>query len=1652
VSASPPPIDRRRASDIRLQIEQLARAYAPGWNLEQDDVGEATVGAFAYLADAVTTRLNRAPRRAFAAFLDMLGVGLLPARPARTAVSFRTVEDWPAAIVVPAGTQLVAPPPDDAADEIPFETERPVRVLPGAIQGTFAVDPDLDAIYRPPIRFFDDDLDRFTPDAYRLDTFAASGSRQLQLSSTSGLEPGALLEVDGGSELFELATVSEVDDAVVALELPLERDHGIGAPSRRVDEFDLFRGVNLQQHILYVGHPDLFNISGAGEIRLQSRRAPGTRSDLRPLDVEWQYWGTSLTSDEPAWRPLQVARDESRGLSRSGAVHLSKLGGEISELEIRGTSSRWLRAVLREALEPCSTEVLPALDCIGIEVAKAAQAQDEPPQGSRPDFAAYETTPLDPNSAFEPFGNAPRRYDSFYVANEEALTKRGARVKIDIALAETSLSTPAMVASGGKARVFTSSSRAGLIEIAVPSESADPTWTRHGIPRVAGDRHEVDGVLGAPAAVVSGGTSFSVVRAGVREGTDAGESVYLYRSDNLTWAALGHPSGLGQLSDPSIVGTPGGDLKVLVVSSGSLYCKDVRLPSDPDWDVVAKPLDQIEAPPWVGNLGNSVMGVVNAGGAIYALRDLEVWAAPDVGRYADRTLVRERPQAALYTRNGVLQARIFALVDEGEQILCLDTDGAPALIAAPPSALTGLSVHVADPGKREEAIFMFGRGKDGQLYRRYAGSADTDDWEPLLSAGDPAAAAGPTTVALPLRVAGDADLKQGSSPGLITVAASDESSLLVHRTALWSTDVSPGVKQAIALHPDGEVHTGRMLLLRPGSPDEEYVLIDSSSRATGLARLLSDAQQDITAATPYAVFPPPEERVTAGSTEGHELQPAEPIQRGSIVELPNQALARVERGSDLVSGPVRVAPIAGVWPARIEAGMTYRLHDARREPELSNQLTSHRILLVHGGLPARAEQATGVWGWLESPSGPPSTATRVRVMGVDLAQGLILLGPGSVRVTVPRRLTGVPVDVGTANYANQLSGANPKLSWEYWNGAAWQALGGVDDDTRSLANSGAVEFDLPHDIAPTLIVGQEAHWIRARIIDGDYGSEVYIVTQTKDDDSDEIVQRIERSLEGIEPPLIVSMMLGYTLLEPADPEQCLTYNNLDYLDQTAACRTQHAWFRPFRALEDTRRSLYLGLERDFGGGAVDILFDARELPYRGSAPPGLQWTARGDRRWTPLDSSDETDGLTSRGVVALLDAPEVRIDSLFGTQSHWLRAELTEGAWITGPILDGIYFNSVWVLQARTIEGEVLGSSPGELRPRFEFARAPVLAGQEVRVLEPLSNDEIEELRERGGADAVVEPPDIAGSWVRWEERASFLESGPEGRHYALDRATGSITFGDGTRGRVPPTGVDNIRAFRYRSGGGSVGNVPRGGIESLASDIAGIEGATNAIAAAGGSDSGDLEDAFVLGPPSLAHRGRAVTCEDYEWLARELSRDVRRARCLPPDASIGGSANRLCIAVLVNSDDALPMPSREQRAELERSLNALAPLRVAAGGGVTVVGPDYEVVRVSVRVVVASSDQASDVRQRVAERLRSFMHPVSGGRDGAGWEFGRGLHVSDIYGCLRGIPGVLSYDDVSFTLAADSQPRDRVDVPPHALIAGDAPDVRLVQSASRGG
>ncbi len=158
----PPPIDSRSAQDIAKQVQELlhsaanvtspptGKGYAPDWNEfdaatgKPQGISAALIGVFSRYAEIIIQRLNQVPNKNFLAFLNLLGASQLPPQPARAPLLFFLAVGSEVDAIVPAGTQVAAPPAEGEQEPVIFETERDLVVTAATLETVFVRDSEQD--------------------------------------------------------------------------------------------------------------------------------------------------------------------------------------------------------------------------------------------------------------------------------------------------------------------------------------------------------------------------------------------------------------------------------------------------------------------------------------------------------------------------------------------------------------------------------------------------------------------------------------------------------------------------------------------------------------------------------------------------------------------------------------------------------------------------------------------------------------------------------------------------------------------------------------------------------------------------------------------------------------------------------------------------------------------------------------------------------------------------------------------------------------------------------------------------------------------------------------------------------------------------------------------------------------------------------------------------------------------------------------------------------------------------------------------------------------------------------------------------------------------------------------------------------------------
>ncbi len=615
------------------------------------------------------------------------------------------------------------------------------------------------------------------------------------------------------------------------------------------------------------------------------------------------------------------------------------------------------------------------------------------------------------------------------------------------------------------------------------------------------------------------------------------------------------------------------------------------------------------------------------------------------------------------------------------------------------------------------------------------------------------------------------------------------------------------------------------------------------------------------------------------------------------------------------------------------------------------------------------------------------------------------------------------------------------LRWDFWNGAAWIELkqinaepnpGQILDGTAKLTKSGSVVLRLPAPSATREINGVEGSWLRARIAKGNYGKDVEF---RQVDFGANNRGFIISALPTFAPPLVSSLKIGYAGDKSTPPDVVMAYNNFAFI-----APAPRKLPKPFRAVNEpevggeTKPALYLGFTspgKGFSQRAVSVYLSLVE-PLFGAAPvaspaakaPSLVWEYCNGSVWNKLIVNDDTTALTRPGIIEFLPPSDFSLRREFGQLRYWLRVRWDDGQFAVKPQAGRVLLNTTMASQSATVRDEVLGSSDGNKNQTFKTTLAPILSAQRLEVREPElpSTAEQRVIRAEEGADA-INVIDEAGQpreiWVRWHEAPDFYGSGPRDRHYRLDHLTGEVRFGDGVNGMIPPPGAGNLRMAMYRTGGGRVGNKLAGAIIQLKTTVPYVDRVTNHLPAAGGADAETYESLLERAPRTIRHNYRAATVEDFEDVAMLASPEVARAKCVPlrnlgqdpldrlvqvdPRSNLPGLRGHVSVIIVPRSVAPKPLPSLELIERVKDHLEAHCP----PTAHVSVVGPIYIRVDVATEVSLVSLEGAGAVEEAVRRRLAEFLHPLSGGLNGKGWDFGREPHRSDLYALIESVPGV---------------------------------------------
>jgi predicted phage baseplate assembly protein len=493
----------------------------------------------------------------------------------------------------------------------------------------------------------------------------------------------------------------------------------------------------------------------------------------------------------------------------------------------------------------------------------------------------------------------------------------------------------------------------------------------------------------------------------------------------------------------------------------------------------------------------------------------------------------------------------------------------------------------------------------------------------------------------------------------------------------------------------------------------------------------------------------------------------------------------------------------------------------------------------------------------------------------------------------------------------------------------------------------------------------------------------------------------------------------------------ITRDNVNFVDFTNELGSGKP-IDVFKEVPQQGNAFYLGYRQSLSGRVLTLTIDcvtARGVGVRPDDPP-LVWEYWDEaaQNWKGFERKQEayawlerdgTSALDRKGDLVLHLPTSFAATSIGLREAYWIRCRViaprpNQPIYRTSPAILAVNTHCIGAMtpvsHCSRVNNEQLGISDGTPGQRFRIANSPLL---------PLNTEE------------TIEVMGEEGKYEAWQAVPDFSQSQPHDKHFLCDTREGEILFGPSIRqpdgqirqyGHIPPKGKP-IRMRSYRYGGGTKGNVGRNTLTVLKSSIPFVASVTNRRAASGGTDSESLENAILRAPQVFRTRNRAVTEEDFEFLALQASPSVARARCIQSTTATSEGGQQPGVVLLlvmpwVEAAQSQIQPEQlEIPLELKQEIQSYLDERRLLTSALVISEPSYYWVTVDAKVRIKQKFDPAHVKESIEMQLYRFIHPLTGGPEGTGWPFGRDLVLSEIYAQMERVEGVEYVDEARIYL-----------------------------------
>lgn len=560
-----------------------------------------------------------------------------------------------------------------------------------------------------------------------------------------------------------------------------------------------------------------------------------------------------------------------------------------------------------------------------------------------------------------------------------------------------------------------------------------------------------------------------------------------------------------------------------------------------------------------------------------------------------------------------------------------------------------------------------------------------------------------------------------------------------------------------------------------------------------------------------------------------------------------------------------------------------------------------------------------------------------------------------------------------------------QVAWEYFNGAGWRSLKVAGDrNPFSGKREGSLEvcFDVPDDLEATEVNAVEGWYIRARVV------------------------HVE-NMFSLTPRWIVPFLKNADCLwsypEGMAADRCTAENNGERTVLENIAAVERLGFTALSGLEDHPAAMYFCFDRSPHAMPLSLYFD---LAGRVKLEDKLHFEAWTGSRFESVRCVDMTRNLLHTGTMLLYLPQPLPERSLFGESGCWLR--LSRSSWLDNrqgtPRMSAVHLNIVQAAAREQAEDEIFSAGTYEANLRLRLFHGSVLDAQVwVDEVGGLAVGDAQQMERELPGRVRLEWDDrvLRHCWVLWERSESLRLCGDGARCYELDPYEGTVTFGDGIHGRVPPEGIDNI-CIRYAFGGGSRGNRAAGAVTQLIGALPRISQTENLTAMSGGTDRLSPEKVDSIANKHLRNRDRAAGARDFEEIVTLRFPQARHVKCFPGHNAAGDYAPGHVCVVVEGSDLDSSRVTDDLCQRIYEDLSSRCDCVMLAENRLHVVGSTVITVSSTVMVEMEDPDKTAVTQQEIVRRLTALINERWRERD-----IGSQIRIDQVWQTVRDTPNV---------------------------------------------